>query len=157
MTRPAGRLAAVFAMVLALLGPTPDTAARSDAGVDDAVARGRDAYARCAGCHSLDRNRAGPRHCGVVGRRAGAVPGFGYSPAMLRSNIVWTPETLDAFLAGPTGYVPGTSMGYAGVKGPRVRRDIIAWLAWASENSNRCRAEQEESRVKAADAGEQRR
>lgn len=50
--------------------------------------RGAQVYeARCAGCHSVQADRVGPRHAGVVGRQAGSVPGFAYSPALQKSGI----------------------------------------------------------------------
>lgn len=94
-------------------------------------ARGEAVYARCFACHSLDADRTGPRHCGLLGRRAGSVPGFDYSPAMRASGIVWDAKSLDRFLADPVGTVPGTSMGYAGIKDARERADLIAYLGKA--------------------------
>ncbi len=94
-------------------------------------ARGEAVYARCFACHSLDADRTGPRHCGLLGRRAGSVPGFDYSPAMRASGLVWNAKTLDRFLADPVGTVPGTSMGYAGIKDARERADLIAYLGKA--------------------------
>lgn len=64
--------------------------------------------------------------------------GFGYSNAMERSGIVWSPETLDRFLENPLDAVPGTSMGYGGVKDRTERADLIAYLARANESSE-CR------------------
>jgi cytochrome c len=32
--------------------------------------RGKELYARCAACHALAYDRVGPRHCGLLGRRA---------------------------------------------------------------------------------------
>jgi cytochrome c len=90
---------------------------------------GEGVYSRCLACHSLERHRTGPRHCGLFGRRAGAAPGFGeYSAAMERSRLVWNEKTLDRFLADPMKTVPGTSMTYAGVKDARERADLIAYL-----------------------------
>lgn len=91
-------------------------------------AKGEAIYSRCAACHALGYDRTGPRHCGLLGRRAGAVPGFAYSEAMRRSGLVWDARTLDRFLAGPMEAVPGTSMGYAGVKDAGERADLIAYL-----------------------------
>lgn len=96
------------------------------------VAAGRAIYERCAACHSLGRDRTGPRHCGLFGRRAGSVPGFPYSDAMRSSGIVWSRETLDAFIADPLGKVPGTFMGYAGVKDPEERAQLLAFLEVAT-------------------------
>lgn len=94
--------------------------------------RGETIYARCGACHALDRNRTGPRHCGLFGRRAGSLPEFDYSAAMRRSRIVWNARTLDAFLADPTRSIPGTTMGYAGIKDRQERADLIAWLKRAT-------------------------
>ena len=68
----------------------------------------------------------------MFGRRAGSVPGFDYSPAMKRSGIVWNAKTLDRFLADPLRTVPGTSMGYAGVKDRKERAALIAYLKQAN-------------------------
>ena len=93
--------------------------------------RGQKIYERCAACHSLTTDRTGPHHCGLIGRRAGTVPGFDYSRAMKDSKIVWNERTLDRFLANPLKAVPGTSMGYAGIPDAAERRDLIAYLAHA--------------------------
>src|SRR5688572_29283003 len=90
--------------------------------------RGKELYARCEACHALAYDRVGPRHCGLLGRRAGSIPGFDYSPAMKRSKLVWNKETLDRFLADPPKAVPGTTMTYAGVADPKERADLIAYL-----------------------------
>lgn len=100
--------------------------------------RGEKVYERCAACHSLDRDRTGPRHCGLFGRRAGSRPGFDYSQAMRGSGIVWNDATLDRFLAAPTKVVPGTAMGYAGVDDPRDRADLVAYLKAANGSRALC-------------------
>jgi cytochrome c len=113
-------------------------AALSPAGAGGDAARGEKIYERCAACHSLDRDRTGPRHCGLFGRRAGSLAGFDYSPAMRGSAIVWNDATLDRFLAAPTKVVPGTSMGYAGVDDPRERADLVAYLEAANGSRALC-------------------
>jgi len=95
-------------------------------------ARGEKIYERCAACHSLAYDRTGPHHCGLIGRRAGSVAGFEYSPAMKHSGIVWSARTLDRFLAAPTKVVPGTSMGYAGIPDAAERADLISYLSRAA-------------------------
>ncbi len=91
--------------------------------------RGEKLYeARCGGCHSLDANRIGPKHRGVVGRPAASIPDFMYSSALKKSKLVWTPANLDRWLMGPTRLVPGTRMA-AFVSVPADRTDIIAYLA----------------------------
>ncbi len=102
------------------------------------VAHGEQVYARCLACHALASDRVGPRHCGLLGRRAGTVPGFAYSPAMKRSKLTWDEKTLDRFLAKPLKVVPGTSMTYDGVPDAKDRRDLIAYLREAG-NSAQCR------------------
>lgn len=99
------------------------------------VAAGERVYARCQACHALAYDRTGPRHCGLIGRRAGSVPGFAYSDAMKKSRIVWSAATLDRFLANPTAAVPGTTMGYAGVTDAKERADLIAYLAGAGASA----------------------
>jgi cytochrome c len=94
--------------------------------------RGEEIYTRCLACHALEYDRVGPRHCGLIGRRAGSVKGFGYSPAMKRSRLVWNEANLDRFIADPAKVLPGTTMTYAGVKDPRERADLIAWLRTAA-------------------------
>lgn len=107
-------------------------AAGAAAGPGDPV-RGEKVYERCEGCHSVDRDRIGPRHQGVVGRKAGAIAGFAYSPAMKNSGLTWDEATLDRFLQGPAKLVPGTRMGFAGVPDAQDRADLIAYLKKAGE------------------------
>ncbi len=113
----------------ALLAAASATAAPAGDAAGDA-ARGAAIYERCQACHALDRNRTGPKLCGLLGRAAGTAPGFrGYSAALKASGSVWDAESLDRFLAATLGAVPGTRMGYAGVKDPQERADLIAFLA----------------------------
>jgi cytochrome c len=97
-------------------------------------AAGEALYSRCLGCHALEYNRTGPKHCGLIGRRAGSTPGYDYSPAMKKSGIVWSEKTLDRFLADPPMTVPGTTMTYAGVPEAKERADLIAYLEKQSCN-----------------------
>ena len=106
----------------------------------DAV-RGEALHARCQACHALAFDRVGPRHCGLLGRRAGSVPDFGYSPAMKRSAIIWDDKALDRFLAAPMRAVPGTTMTYDGVPDRQERLDLIAYLRQV-DKTPACRANQ---------------
>jgi cytochrome c len=108
------------------------------AGAKGDPARGEQLYARCAACHALAYDRVGPHHCGLIGRKAGTVAGFDYSPAMKKSGIVWTARTLNRFLADPARLVPGTTMTYAGIPDPKERADLIAYLE-AAATSPQCR------------------
>ena len=105
---------------------------------DGDPARGEAIYQRCLACHSLEHNRVGPRHCGLFGRRAGSLPGYAFSAAMKRYGVTWDEETLDRFLQNPLQAVPGTRMGYAGVKDPTERTDLIAYLKKATNDPQTC-------------------
>ena len=94
---------------------------------------GEQVYARCAACHALAQDRVGPRHCGLLGRRAGSVPGFTYSQAMKDSHITWDEKTLDRFLTAPLQTVPGTTMTYDGIPDAKDRGDLIAYLRGAND------------------------
>jgi cytochrome c len=85
-------------------------------------------YQACMGCHSLDEDDVGPRHRGVVGRVAGTLPGYAYSPALKNSRIVWNRENLDRWLTNPQKLVPGAKMFFA-MPDARDRADVIAYLA----------------------------
>ena len=99
---------------------------------------GEQIYTRCAACHALAYDRVGPHHCGLLGRRAGSVPGFAYSPAMKNSGFIWDEKTLERFLAQPMKTLPGTTMTYAGIPDPKERSDLIAYLKQAND-SPECR------------------
>lgn len=129
-------MAAAGALVLSAAAPAR---AAPDA---DALQRGEQVYARCAACHSVQGNRTGPQHCGLFGRRAGTAPGFMmYSKALRDTKIVWDARTLDHFLQDPMTAVPGTAMGYAGVKDPKERAELIAWLHEATQPGKACKLE----------------
>src|SRR5262252_2605068 len=91
-------------------------------------AHGKTLYQACMGCHSLDEDDVGPRHRGVVGRTAGSVPGYAYSPALKNSHIVWDRDNLDRWLTNPQELVPGAKMFFA-MPNPQDRADVIAYLA----------------------------
>ncbi|MEE9351288.1 MAG: cytochrome c family protein [Thiotrichaceae bacterium] len=101
---------------------------------EDPVIVGKKVYERCQGCHSLTDNRTGPKHCGLFGRKAGTAQGYDYSDAMRNGKIVWDEATLDAFIKAPLQNLPGTTMGYAGVKNDNDRANLIAYLKQASHS-----------------------
>jgi cytochrome c oxidase assembly protein subunit 11 len=100
---------------------------RFDNAAPDPVAGEKLFASRCAGCHQLDRAVVGPPLGGVVGRRAASVVGYPYSKPLLLSGIVWSPKTLDQWLAGPQQMVPGALMPMS-IDDAETRRDIIAYL-----------------------------
>jgi cytochrome c len=91
------------------------------------LVHGAQVYKTCAVCHALEKNGAGPKHAGVVGRTAGSVPDYRYSPALQKSGIVWTDETLDKWLADPQALVPGTKM-FFNLDSAQDRADVIEYL-----------------------------
>jgi cytochrome c len=98
---------------------------------EGATERGRVLFQRqCSACHQVaqPRNGIGPTLQGTIGRAAGTVEGFNYSPALKASGITWTPETLNSYLTGPTAMVRGTRMTQR-VADEQQRRDIIEFLA----------------------------
>jgi cytochrome c oxidase assembly protein subunit 11 len=91
-------------------------------------AAGRELFATtCAECHALDNPKVGPPLAGIVGRPAGSVPGYPYSAALARADVVWDEQTLDRWLENPQALVPGALMPYRLPDATR-RRDIIAYL-----------------------------
>lgn len=91
------------------------------------AARGEALYEGCQDCHSLDKNDVGPRHRGVYGRKAGALPDYNYSDALKNANLFWDENTLDQWLADPQKFLPGTKMFYHLDK-EQDRADVIEFL-----------------------------
>jgi cytochrome c len=89
--------------------------------------RGKALYQSCGGCHSVDDNDLGPRHRGVVGRRAGSVEDYSYSAALKASGLTWDEVTLNRWLTNPSALVPGTKMFFK-IDDAQSRADIIAYL-----------------------------
>ena len=105
-------------------------AAAGMAWADGDAARGEKKFEECAACHKIERgeNDMGPSLHGVFGRKAGTLADFRYSPALKRSGIVWTAQTLDTYLADPQKAVPANRMPYAGLAEASDRADLIAYL-----------------------------
>jgi len=94
----------------------------------------------CANCHSFGCNQIAPKLEGVFGRRAGSVTDYkNYSPAMKASEIVWSEETIDAFIYDPNEVVPGTPMAAVVFIGKeKDRRDIISYLRGQDKRNDSC-------------------
>jgi len=105
-------------------------AATGMARADGDAARGERKFEECAACHKIERSEdsVGPDLHGVFGRKAGTLVDFRYSPALKRSGITWSPQTLDTFLADPQKAVPVNRMPYAGLAEASDRADLIAYL-----------------------------
>lgn len=96
----------------------------------DTAAKGEKVYKKCQACHSLDagRHRMGPSLSGVFGAKAGMADGYGYSPAMENSGIVWDENNLDAFLENPRKMLSGSRMFFPGLRSEEDRAAVIAYL-----------------------------
>ncbi len=119
-----GFLICTFIVAISIAGVAPAAAGTVLHG--DAV-HGKTLYQGCQGCHSIDENDLGPRHRGVVGRRAGKVEDYAYSKALKDSGLTWDEATLDRWLTNPSALVPGTKMFFK-IDDAQARADIIAYL-----------------------------
>lgn len=102
--------------------------------IGDATAGAAVFAQQCKSCHQLGpdaQNRIGPVLTGIFGRTAARAAGFSYSPSISRmgnDGLVWTLNTLDAYIENPKSLVSGTRMNYRGLKDATARADLLAYL-----------------------------
>jgi cytochrome c len=98
--------------------------------------RGAEVFRACVACHTLrpeQANRAGPTLANLFGRRIATLPGYNFSEALKRLDIVWTPETVSKlFEIGPALYTPGTKMPEQRIGSPADRAALVEFLAKAT-------------------------
>ncbi len=94
------------------------------------AAAGKAVFAQCRTCHETKEgvNKTGPSLAGIVGRTAGSVDGYKYSPANANSGLTWTEEQLYVYLENPQRVVPKTKMIFPGLPQAQKRADVIAYL-----------------------------
>jgi cytochrome c len=95
------------------------------------VERGRLAFAACRTCHypeSYVGHHNGPSLFKVFGRKAGSTDFAYYSKVMQTSELVWTPELLDFWLANPGVFLKGSSMVSPPVRSAQERADLLVYL-----------------------------
>lgn len=95
------------------------------------VGAGERVFRKCSACHKVEQgaNAVGPYLHGVVGRPVASAEGYAsYSGALVQVAETWTPENLNGFLENPSGYAPGTTMGFAGLGSVEDRANVIAYL-----------------------------
>ena len=103
--------------------PAPYSAADLD--------NGKHKFAQCRSCHTTAQGGpaiTGPNLWGVFGRKAGSVEGFAYSDGLKATGWVWDAEHLDKWITDPRAAVAGTKMTFFGIKDPKDRVDVIAYL-----------------------------
>ncbi|MBL8308631.1 MAG: c-type cytochrome [Rubrivivax sp.] len=111
------------------------------------AAKGQKVFIKCQTCHRIGdgaKNLIGPILTGVVGRKAGTVEGFAYSPlnrASGENGLVWTEEQILAYLPDPNAFLKkflaekgkpelaaGTTKMVFKLASDEERRDVIAYL-----------------------------
>jgi cytochrome c len=98
---------------------------------DAEMARGKLLFVSCAICHTTNAGgfaTIGPNLAGVLGSESGTKVGFGYSEALIASDIIWTEETLDQYIASPATLIPGGSMAFVGVANEKDRKAIFRYM-----------------------------
>jgi len=104
------------------------------------AAAGEKTFAQCRACHQIGptaKNAVGPVLNGVIGRKAGTVEGYNYSPANKNSGITWDEATFSEYIKDPKAKVPGTKMIYAGLKDEQKIKDLIAYLKQFDASGNK--------------------
>jgi len=95
------------------------------------LANGQAKFALCASCHTIapgGPNLTGPNLHDIVGRKAGEIAKYNYSEALKASGFTWDAAHLDPWLANPRTMLPGTKMSFVGLRDPKDRTDMIAYM-----------------------------
>jgi cytochrome c len=122
----------LVAIATLLLAPSPFRAVAQPGNPTN----GERMYRACAACHSLepDRNMTGPSLADLWNRKSGGLPSFPrYSPALKSAGIIWNDDTLNEWINDPQHFIPGNTMTFPGIKEPRQRADLLAYLKDASK------------------------
>jgi cytochrome c len=109
------------------------------------AANGEHMYRACAACHSVepDRNMTGPSLAELWNRKSGGLPSFPrYSPALKSAGIIWNDDTLNEWIRDPQHFIPGNTMTFPGIKEPRQRADLLAYLKDANKPGHASKAAQ---------------
>jgi cytochrome c len=130
---PSSALAAVTILIAATasFGQAPQPPGPREPYGEAEQAAGREVFLHhCLVCHVLRRGPRGygPTLYGVVGRPAGAEPGFPYSDALKKSGLVWTEENLRKWIADNAVLVPGERMPHVSISDPAEQVYLIAFL-----------------------------
>lgn len=123
-------------LLKSLLGATLVTAAQfafAETCEPSQVQAGTEVFqTKCTACHSVEKSAGqmmGPNLHGLMGRKAGSLPGFNYSVAMKSKDITWNSSTFEQFITKPQMYVSGTYMPFAGLKSESDRHNLDCYLS----------------------------
>lgn len=122
----------LYALALLVSAATPAFA-------DGDPVAGEKVFAKCKICHQIGetaKNMVGPVLNGVIGRKSAAYPGFAYSPAYKKAaeeGMVQDRETITRWLKGPSKFVPGNKMAFAGLTNDKDIEDVLAYIAQFDE------------------------
>jgi cytochrome c len=115
--------------------PIATLLATADAGAGETV------FKKCASCHTPEKggpNKVGPNLWDIVNRPIASHEGFSYSAGMTTFSeghkVLWDFDHLNFFLEAPKKHVPGTAMGFVGLKKNDERANLIAYLHTLSDN-----------------------
>lgn len=95
------------------------------------IEKGKEVFKKCSSCHSIEQggaNGTGPNLWASFGKPHGHVPGFAYSDALKAVPGNWDFKGMDAWLASPRKYAPGTKMSFAGLGNAEDRANVIAYM-----------------------------
>jgi cytochrome c len=95
------------------------------------IVSGKSRFTQCAACHTTAQggpNLTGPNLYGIFGRKAGSVDGFAYSDAMKAAGWTWDAAHIDTWITNPHAVLATTKMSFPGLKDPKDRIDVIAYL-----------------------------
>ncbi|MEF2070772.1 c-type cytochrome [Consotaella aegiceratis] len=102
---------------------------------------GASQFKKCQACHDGTKggaNKVGPHLWDVVMRPVASIEDFNYSAAMKDfsngGQEQWTYDHLNHFLTSPKDFIPGTAMGFAGIKKDQDRANLIAYLRTLNDN-----------------------
>src|SRR6202165_4235970 len=104
------------------------------------AAAGEKVFGVCKACHQIGetaKNNVGPILNGIIGRKAGSIPGFSYTAANKDSGIPWDEATFREYIKDPKAQVPGTKMIYAGLKDEQKTNDLVAFLKQFDADGNK--------------------
>ncbi len=137
-----GRIIVAPETATAAATPAPAKPEEKDPPVESLLASanveaGQNAAKVCGACHNWTKGagtKVGPDLYGVVGRDIGKEPGFSYSTALQQKGGKWTFQNLYEWIKDPKAFIPGNKMGFAGIKDPKERANIIAFLDKQSDS-----------------------